>query len=148
MTAIRIYRRRLPHWRVDGATYWRLHESQPALTGLERTVIADALKFFDGERYSLYSFVVMDDHVHVVVRPQQGHELEQILKSWKGFTSTTLRKTTRRQTPLWQGEYMDRIIRDEGELEEKVNYVLDNPFRRWQQLDEYEWAGLGRALEN
>jgi REP element-mobilizing transposase RayT len=135
---------------MDGATYfvtWRLHENQNSFTGPERTVIADALRFFDGQRYLLYSFVVMDDHVHVVLRPGEGHELEQIIKSWKGFTSTTLRRVTGRHMPLWQSEYMDRIIRDDGELEEKVNYVLDNPFRRWHQIDSYEWAGLGRALE-
>jgi REP element-mobilizing transposase RayT len=135
---------------MDGATYfvtWRLHESQALFTEPERSFIADALRFFDGVRYRLYCFVVMDDHVHVVVQPQEGHELEQIIKSWKGFTATTLRKRTSRHMPLWQSEYMDRIIRDEGELEEKVNYVLDNPFRRWQQVDDYQWAGFGKALE-
>jgi putative transposase len=127
---------------------WRLHQTQPALEADERSIIAESLRFFDGQRYLLFSFVVMDDLVHLVVQPTEGYELEQIIKSWKGFTSTSLRKLTGRSMPEWQSEYLDRIIRDARELEEKVEYVLDNPFRRWHQLEEYEWRGLGKGLQD
>ncbi len=133
---------------MDGAIYfvtWRLAQSQPRLDEEERTIIANALRFFDGQRYLLYSFVVMDDHVHAIVQPQTSYRLEQLLKSWKGFTATSLLKATGRTMPLWQTEYYDRIIRDARELDEKVQYVLDNPFRRWGKADSYEWCGLGQG---
>ncbi|MFN0073387.1 MAG: REP-associated tyrosine transposase [Chloroflexota bacterium] len=146
---VRTYRRQLPHGRVDGAVYfvtWRLRRDQPALLESERTPVVAALKFFDQQRYSLYAYVVMDDHVHLVVQPFEGFALEQIIKSWKGYTATVLRKASRRPASLWQTEYYDRVIRDQRELKEKVQYLLDNPFRRWDTITAYEWAGLGDGL--
>jgi len=34
----------------------------------------------------------------------------------------------------------DRIVRDEDELEQKFNYILGNPWRRWPSLDGYAWV--------
>jgi putative transposase len=85
----------------------------------------------------------MDDHVHVIVRPASEFALESIVQSWKTFASKTLVRTMDRQTPIWQSEYYDRILRDQPELDEKIAYVLDNPFRRWLDIKEYEWAGTG-----
>ena len=37
----------------------------------KRAVVADALRFFDGKRYALDAFVVMPNHVHVLVVPKE-----------------------------------------------------------------------------
>ena len=42
---------------------------QPELARL----VADAIKFFDGDRYDLHAWVVMPNHAHVVVWPRPGH---------------------------------------------------------------------------
>ena len=68
--ALRVYRRKLPHWRLEGATYlvtWRLDRERPDLNFAERDLIALTLERFDDERYGLLSYVVMNDHIHVVV---------------------------------------------------------------------------------
>ena len=65
-------RRKLPHWTFDESTYfitWRLHKNQSQLEPSERTVIASILRYFDGQRYELFCYVVMNDHVHVLTRP-------------------------------------------------------------------------------
>ena len=67
------YRRRLPHWRLKGAAYfvtWRRNRSQLDLTPAERSTIVAALRYSDGERYNLDGYVVMNDHVHVLVSPR------------------------------------------------------------------------------
>ena len=49
----RVYRRQLPHWRNDGATYfitWRLARGQDELDSRERDLVASAICTFDGER--------------------------------------------------------------------------------------------------
>jgi hypothetical protein len=59
-----VYRRRLPHWRLNGATYfvtWRLQRSQHALSPAERSMVVKALRFFEKDRYDLFAYVVMDD---------------------------------------------------------------------------------------
>jgi hypothetical protein len=48
-------------------------------------LIAGALRHFEDQRYTLGAWVVMPNHVHVVVRPKPSHALSGILKSWKGI---------------------------------------------------------------
>ena len=58
-------------------------------------VVADALIHFDGERYDLGAWVVMPNHVHVVVTPRDGHYIGDILHSWKSFTAHKINETPR-----------------------------------------------------
>jgi REP element-mobilizing transposase RayT len=145
----RIYRRRLPHWRLTGATYhvtWSLHSEQPPLEPGERTIVLDALRYFVGSRYDLHATVVMDDHVHVIVQPYPDYKLETIVQSWKSFASNRLRKDSKRSGWVWQGEYYDRIMRTQQELWETVRYVADNPRARWPDIREYQWLLIGEDL--
>jgi putative transposase len=105
------YRRRLRHWRLEGSIYfvtWRLAKGQPPMNPEERALIACAIRHFDGERYELLAYVVMDDHVHVMALPVSNQSLSQILHSWKSFTAKGLRKLGERVVPVWQDEYFDR----------------------------------------
>lgn len=141
---VSIYRRKLPHWRKAGAVYfvtWRLHSSQPALTPDERTLVVAALEHFQRERYILFAHVVMDNHAHVLVKPIHENVLQSILHSWKSFTALQIQRQFGRQGAVWQDEYFDRIVRDEEEFLEKAQYILNNPQKRWPELEEYAWVG-------
>lgn len=138
------YSGKLPHWRMDDSTYfvtWRLAAGQSPLEPEERTLVANAIKHFAGERYDLLAYVVMDDHVHVLAAPVEEFSLHEIVHSWKSFTTNRLQRDFGRMGVIWQREYFDRIVRDERELAEKFNYILDNPARRWPELGEYAWVG-------
>jgi putative transposase len=127
---LEIYRRRLPHWRLEGSIYfitWRLHASQLELNPEERNFIADVLKHFDVDRYDLLAYVVMHNHVHVLVKPAEKYRLAQLLHSWKSFTANHLQRHFNRRKCIWQDEYFDRIVRDEAELLEKAQYIINNP---------------------
>ena len=144
MPDLEIYRRRLPHWRVDGATYfvtWRLDASVPDLHAAERGQILSALLHFNGIRYELYAAVVMNDHVHALVEPAPRFPLEDIVHSWKSFTAHQFRKSGRTGR-IWQPEYWDRAIRNELELDEKLAYIASNPFQRWPGIDGYPWIWI------
>lgn len=101
----------------------------------------DALRRFDSERYALIAFVVMDDHVHVVVRPFEGRTLASLLHSWKSFTANRMQRESGRRGAVWQEESHDRIIRDDREYFEIITYILRNPQRRWPGSGGYWWAG-------
>jgi len=135
-----LYRRGLPHLRAEGALYfvtWRLKAGQPDLSATERDDVLAALRWFDGVRYQLHSAVVMNDHVHVIVKPAKAVPLQKILHSWKSFTAHKLQN---RQGRVWQVEYFDRIIRDDAEYREKRDYILKNPQKRWPNLVDYGWV--------
>ena len=139
---LQVYRRRLPHWRQVGATYfvtWRLFRSQPDLAPVERTVVVDAIRGFAGVRYDLLAYVVMNDHVHTVVSPAATRTLASILHSWKSYSAYRLQRVHGRRGAVWQDESYDRIIRSEAELRQKLRYVLLNPRRRWSGVKTYPW---------
>jgi putative transposase len=139
---VRIHHRFLPHWRLDSAVYfvtWRLEKDQAALSVIERDRVATTLRHFDGTRYELLAYVVMDDHVHVLVKPAAMFPLERIVHSWKSYSGRNMHDG-QRAGRVWQREYYDRIVRDEVEFADSLAYILDNPGRRWQGVGEYPWV--------
>ena len=141
------YRRRMPHWRLVGSVYfvtWRLAPSQEKLNEEECRVIMSALRHFDGSRYELYACVVMDDHVHALVKPLEDYRLQKLVHSWKSLTAHKLRRDSSRR--LWQEEYFDRIVRDEKEFLDKAQYILNNPLKRWPEMEGYPWVWVKHDL--
>lgn len=144
MKTFEFYRRHLPHFRLKGSTYfitWRIGSAIGFLSSDERTIVVEALRYFDGSRYDLVAWVVMDDHVHVVVCPREGSVLAKIVHTWKGFTARRINDSRGRSGPCWQQDYFDRIIRDDDEFQNTVAYVLNNPKKRWPELEGYLWVG-------
>jgi putative transposase len=139
---LRIYHRYMPHWRLHGAIYfvtWCLDRGQQPLTVIERDRLAQVLRHFDRIRYELGAYVVMNDHVHVLLQPHPAFALERIMHSWKSY-SAALMRGAQRTGRIWQREYYDRIVRNEAELRDKVEYIRTNPQRRWPGIDEYPWV--------
>jgi type I restriction enzyme R subunit len=91
-------------------------------------IVNDAIRHFEGDRYMLDEFVVAANHVHALITPKEGHELGEILHSWKSFTAKELLKLpmasglSTRPT-VWQKESWDHIVRSEGSLEKFREYI-------------------------
>ncbi len=90
-------------------------------------VVEDALRHFDGERYHLDSFVVMPNHVHLLVQPISENSLRDILKSWKRYSARAINQVLARTGTLWMEESFDRIVRDWDELVRYRSYIANNP---------------------
>jgi Rad3-related DNA helicase/REP element-mobilizing transposase RayT len=108
-------------------------------------VIEETLRHFDGERYELGHFVVMPNHVHVVVRPVQGHLLKDILHSWKSFTAHKLNELLGREGQFWQDESFDSIVRNEAQLEKIGFYIQANPVTAGLPIGAFR-LGAGRNV--
>jgi len=139
------YCRHLPHWRGNHVIYfvtWCVELGVAPLQEEERTLVASAFEYFDNKRYWLFAYVVMDDHVHVLVRASPEHPLEKIIHSWKSFTAHQFGRQTGRVGQVWQQEYQDRIVRDREEIENRLQYIAYNPTKRWPDLKEYPWMKI------
>jgi putative transposase len=139
-----IRRRVLPHWRLTGSAYfvtWRLRKDQASLSDQERGIVSETIRYGNSTRYELYAFVVMDDHVHVAFRPLAGHETDKIIHTWKSYSAHRLQRERGRLGGIWVTESWDRIMRDEDELIEKCTYILNNPQKRWPDIQDYLWVG-------
>jgi Rad3-related DNA helicase/REP element-mobilizing transposase RayT len=109
------------------------------------TLVEEALRFFDGQRYRLGHFVVMPNHVHALVRPLDGHTLSGILHSWKSFTAKKMNAVLGREGKVWQDESFDCIVRDAFVLERFSAYVQENPGKA--KLHEGEFRlGQGNSM--
>ncbi|MGO9338812.1 MAG: transposase [Terracidiphilus sp.] len=108
-------------------------------------LMANALRFWEGKRYRLLAWCVMPNHVHVVCRLLPGQELSRVIQGWKSFTARKANETLGRRGAFWQREYYDRLIRDGGELERAVRYVVRNPERAGLKGWRWVWSAGGDA---
>ena len=125
---------------MDGAVYfvtWRVRAGLTDLSDVERNCIVTAIQHFDGARYFLEAYVVMNDHVHVLVQVSPDFPLEEIVHSWKSFTANRLQRRHGREGTVWQQEYFDRVVRDDEEYVQKRGYILNNPRKRWPEIESY-----------
>ena len=93
---------------------------------------------FHGERYQLLAWVVMPNHVHVMIQLNGTVPLFRIIQSWKSYTG-------RRLPVAWQREYWDRHIRDERHYANAVAYIHGNPVQAGlcQSPGDWPWSSLG-----
>ena len=76
----------------------------------------DTLKHYrEGGQYKLYEYVIMPDHVHLLLTPQNT-SLERVVQLIKGGFSRRLGS----RFPVWQKGYSDRRVRDRAEFEQCV----------------------------
>lgn len=62
--------------------------SQPAIAD----IVENKLNHFNGVRYLLHAYVVMPNHVHVLVETEESEKLTAIMHSWKSFTAHAINK--------------------------------------------------------
>ena len=107
----------------------------------------DALKYFDGERYTVICSTIMSNHVHFIFY-KLDRKLSQIMKSLKGFSAFEINKILKQENPtialkseFWQDESFDRYIRDRADLRAKIFYILNNPVKAGivEHWEDYEW---------
>ena len=115
-----------PHWLRD-----------PRLTQL----VVDALFFHADRLYTLLAFVVMSNHVHVLLRPLPSTSapdtdevcyvpLARITQSLKGYTARECNRLLQRTGQrFWQDESYDHWVRNGAELERIVAYIESDPVR-------------------
>ncbi len=146
------YRRVLPHLQKDFrpifATFvtqqrWELPESA-------RQVVLDCCVRQHGQRMDLHAAVVMPDHVHLIfsaLRDVNGESftIYEIMHAVKGAAAHATNKALSRSGPVWQEEYFDHVLRSNEDIEEKVEYLLENPVRKGlvKTAEEYPWSWRG-----
>ena len=69
----------------------------------------------------------MPNHVHAIIRPLGNLSLEDIVASWKKFTSRRINALEGTSGYLCQQESFDRIIRDAEHLWRTIQYIGRNP---------------------
>ncbi len=120
----RLFGDRVEQWLDQGAGSCILAREDAA------RVVEKAMRHFDGERYILDAYVIMPNHVHVLLKPLAGHSLSEIMHSWKSFTSREIKKLYGLgEEAFWQAERFDHALRSEAAFEAKREYIRSNPVK-------------------
>ena len=91
------------------------------------TIVAQAFHHFDHSRYLLHAWVIMPNHVHLLLSLAENSSLENIVASWKRLTAHEICKQTHATGSLWQKDYFDRLIRDWDHFMNVSRYIRRNP---------------------
>ena len=92
-------------------------------------IVQNALLFHDEKKYKLQSWVIMPNHIHFLLTPNQGIKLEKIVHSIKSFTANEANKLLNRKGTFWQAEPFDRYIRNIKHFTNVVKYIEENPVK-------------------
>jgi putative transposase len=97
--------------------------------------------------YELNAFVLMPDHLHVLLTPAMDATLEKVMQMIKGGSSFRIKRDLQYQFPIWHAGFHDRWMRDQDEYEARLNYILQNPVvaKLVSSPTEYKWSS---ATEN
>jgi REP element-mobilizing transposase RayT len=96
--------------------------------------------------YGLHAFVVMPNHVHILVTPTVA--LPKLTKSLKGITAKRANAMLALTgSPFWQEESYDHLVRDQSEFDNIRNYIEENPVSAGivTEASEYRWSSGSSA---
>jgi len=102
-------------------------------------IVAGALKHFDDVRYQIDEWVVMPNHVHILGKPINCHELCDIIHSWKSYTANRINEVIGQTGQLWMHETYDHIVRSEEAFEAIKNYIIQNPQKANISVHQASW---------
>ena len=92
-----------------------------------RQILSEVLHYGDNIHYTLHAYVIMPNHVHLLIQPHHYLKLPQIIKSIKGFSARSINKLLKRSGSLWMKESYDRLVRSEGDFKRCRRYISSNP---------------------
>ncbi len=111
-------------------------------------LVENNLHHFDGKRYRLIAWVIMPNHVHVMIEIFKGHPMDKVIHSWKSYTATEANKLLQRQGKFWFADYFDRYIRDERHFTNAIRYIHQNPVKAGLVEKAEDWLFSSARLWN
>ena len=93
-------------------------------------MVVEALRYFHGTQYLLDEWVVMPNHVHLVLWPLPNYTLSAILSRRKRHTARQANLLLRRTgEAFWQPEAYEHWIRSDEEKTRIRRYIRNNPVK-------------------
>jgi putative transposase len=91
----------------------------------------------------VYGYVVMPEHVHLLVSEPVGEALAkfmQILKTKAALRARKLGQRTAGELPFWQARYFDHNVRNHEGFVTQLRYIHRNPVKRGLCLQPEDWT--------
>jgi putative transposase len=123
---------RLTHGTSAGWTYFvttNAFQSANVLQVYEvaTIVIGKLLEYRDKGNYLLHEFVVMPNHLHILITPSDTTTLERCMQLIKGGSSHEIHRIRGGGMPVWQSSFHDARVKNWNDYRIKVDYIRFNP---------------------
>jgi putative transposase len=90
-------------------------------------MVLEAILFGRRRRwYYLLSFVIMPDHMHLIIIPRDKN-ISECMKSIKGFSARWINSVLDRKGSIWQNGFYGYILDSEEKVLSRMRYIEDNP---------------------
>jgi putative transposase len=111
------------------------------------TLLVDTLYHYRGTACLLHAFVIMPDHIHVLITPTTS--LEKAVQFIKGVFSYRAKKELASNMEVWQKGFADHRIRDREDYAQHVFYIHQNPARKQlsQTPEQYPYSSANLGFE-
>jgi putative transposase len=91
-------------------------------------LIKTLFRYRDQGRYALHGFVVMPEHLHVLLTPSPTQTIERCAQCIKGGFSHAVRAQFAGE--IWQAGFHEHRIRDAEDFRRQLCYIAANPGKR------------------
>jgi len=129
-----------------------------------RDVLIESLKYCQKEKgLIIYAYVIMSNHIHMIVQTSEPHQIKDTIRDFKKFTSKKILFQIQNE-PESRREWMLKIFEDEAEQSKKhktykfwqvgnhaievftekfiwgkINYIHENPVRAGLVKQQWDW---------
>ncbi|MEI8292775.1 MAG: transposase [bacterium] len=100
-------------------------------------IVEKTLRHFDGVKFDLIAYVIMPNHIHLIVKPTKEKNLSKLVQGWKSWSAREINRRLGQEGTVWQEEYWDRLVRDEAHLERCIRYIANNPAKAGLREGQY-----------
>ena len=111
-------------------------------------MVTDLRLLRDELGFSLVAYVVMPDHVHLLVVPGEGSGVSRIMQLIKGRFARSWNKAIGSAGSVWQPRFFESVVRTETQLVRWIEYIQCNPVeaRLVQAPEDYPYCSAGGSL--
>lgn len=112
-------------------------------------MVATFFKYRDAGEFKLHEYVVMPNHIHLLLSIDEQQQLSRVTQLIKGGFSHSLRENGILSRGVWEQRYYDRRVRDENQFAEFKRYIRQNPVRKHlaERPEDYPYSSAGLGLK-
>jgi REP element-mobilizing transposase RayT len=107
-------------------------ENQLCTPTLGPVLLATARFYFEQKKWLPSVFLLMPDHVHMIVSFAHGQTMERVVRNWKRYTAT-------KHQIAWQRDFFDHRVRSAFDFHGRRDYILQNPVRAGLVKEASDW---------
>jgi len=92
--------------------------------------------------FVIYAFVLMDNHVHLVIKTSSLITISKIMQAVALSYSVKFRKKHGYTGYVWQGRFKSNVIEGQRYILECIEYIHNNPIRAKmvERIEDYFWS--------